>query len=419
MIDDGARARLAPRTDEPAILGGPPAFTERLHVGSPNIGDRARLSERMAGILDRRWLTNDGPLVREFEEAIARFVGVRHCVAMASGTAALQIAIRVAGLVDEAVVSPLTFVATAHALRWQGVTPVFCDVDPRTHNLDPASVEDMVTPRTSGIVGVHLWGRPCAIDELTALAERRGLALIFDAAHAFGCSHRGRMIGGYGKAEVLSFHATKFVNTFEGGAIVTDDGDFAEQARLTRNHGFARYDEVKQLGTNAKMSEPAAAMGLTSLEALDDFYVANLRNYEVYRAGLDGIDGIGLIAYDEAEWCNRHYVVIEVDQSATLSRDELQRILWAENVLVRRYFFPGCHRMEPYRSELPCARRELPEAERLTDRLLALPTGTAIDPTRAAAVADLIRRAMADGPRLRRRLRGLVPARADRSKGKS
>jgi dTDP-4-amino-4,6-dideoxygalactose transaminase len=412
MIEDGATAGLAGST-ELAILGGPKAFAERLHVGRPNIGDRSMLMQRMAGILDRRCLTNDGPLVREFEQAVGEFVDVRHCVATANGTLALQIAIRAAGLEGEAIVSPLTFVATAHALRWQGITPVFCDVDPRTHNLDPARVEDLITERTSGIVGVHLWGRPCAIDELTALAERRGLALLFDAAHAFGCSHRGRMIGGHGNAEVLSFHATKFVNSFEGGAIVTDDGDLAERARLMRNHGFAGYDDVRSVGTNAKMSEASAAMGLTSLEARDDFYAANRDNYEAYRAGLEGVGGIELIAYEEAELCSRHYVVIEVDESAALSRDELRRVLWAENVLARRYFFPGCHRMEPYRSAFAEAGRELPEAERLTDRLLALPTGTAVGPATVAVVSDLIRRAMADGRRLRRQLQTTAPLDGD------
>ncbi|MDP8908838.1 MAG: aminotransferase class I/II-fold pyridoxal phosphate-dependent enzyme [Chloroflexota bacterium] len=414
MSGEAARGRGWRSVTEFAILGGRPAFPDQLHVGRPNIGDRRRLMERLDRVLDRRWLTNDGPLVQEFEDAVAAIVGVRHCVAMSSGTAALEIAVRAAGLRGEALVSAFTFVATAHALQWQGITPVFCDVDRRTHNLDPARVEDTITPRTSGIIGVHLWGRPCAIEELTALAERRGLTLLFDAAHAFGCSHRGRMVGGFGAAEVLSFHATKFVNSFEGGAIVTDDSELADKARLMRNHGFADYDDVRYLGINGKMTEVGAAMGLTSLEARDDFYAANRRNYEAYRAGLDGVVGVDLIAYDEAELCNRHYVVVEVDEAGGLSRDDLHRVLWAENVLARRYFFPGCHRMEPYRSLFPAAGLELPETERLADRVLALPTGTSIDPATVDAITDLIRRAVADGPQLSRRLQ-LLAADADLS----
>jgi dTDP-4-amino-4,6-dideoxygalactose transaminase len=305
----------------------------------------------------------------------------------------------------EVIVSPLTFVATAHALQWQEITPVFCDVDPVTHNIDPARVEELITPRTTGILAVHLWGRPAPVEELTALADRHGLRLLFDAAHALGCSHGGRMIGGFGTAEMLSFHATKVVNSFEGGAIVTADEGFADITRLMRNHGFSDYDEVGHVGTNGKMSEVAAAMGLTSLESRERFVAANRRNYDAYRAGLDGVDGVDLLAYDGAERCNWQYVVLEVDEGAGLSRDELQAVLWAENVLARRYFFPGCHRMEPYRSLFPDAAGRLPETERLVRRVLVLPTGTSMDADSVALVTDLIRRAMSERELLRPVLR--------------
>jgi dTDP-4-amino-4,6-dideoxygalactose transaminase len=391
--------------NEFAILGGAPAFAEPMHVGRPNIGDRDRLMERIAGVIDGRWLTNDGPLVHELEAAVAEALGVPHCIAMCNGTVALEIAIRAAGLGGEVIVPPFTFVATAHALQWQEITPVFCDVDPHTHNIDPARVEELITPRTTGILAVHLWGRAAPVEELTEIADRHGLRLLFDAAHAFGCSHRGRMIGGFGTAEVLSFHATKVVNSFEGGAILTADDEFAEVVRLMRNHGFADYDEVSHVGTNGKMSEVAAAMGLTSLESRDEFVEANRRNHEAYRAGLAGVDGVELIAFDESELCNWQYAVIEVDESAALSRDELQRVLWTENVLARRYFYPGCHRMEPYRTLFPDAGERLPQTERLAERVLALPTGTAMDPASIAIVADLIQRAMLAGPELTRELR--------------
>ncbi len=387
-------------TGDLAIFGAEPAFEEPLHVGRPNIGDRTRLMERIEGVLDRRWLTNDGPMVRELERALAEMAGVRHCVAMCNGTVALEIAIRAAGLKGEVIVSPFTFVATAHALQWQEITPVFCDVDATTHNLDPGLVESMITPNTTGILAVHLWGRPCAVDELTEIAERRGLTLIFDAAHALGCSHRGRMIGSFGTAEVYSFHATKVVNAFEGGAILTADDDFAETARLMRNHGFADYDQVSYVGTNGKMSEVSAAMGLTSLESREDFFEVNRRNYDAYRVGLEGLTGVRLLDYDEAERCNRQYVVLEINDSASLSRDDLQRVLWAENVLARRYFYPGCHRMEPYRSFFPNAGVMLPEAERLALRVLTLPTGTSVDVEAISIVTGIIRRALAEGPRL-------------------
>ena len=393
---------------ELAILGGAPAFPEPVHVGRPNIGDRDRLMERIEGVIDRRWLTNAGPLVHEFEQAIAQLLGVPHCIAMCNGTVALEIAIRAAGLSGEVIVSPFTFVATAHALQWQEITPVFCDVDPRTHNIDPARVEELITPRTTGILGVHVWGRPAPVDELARIAGEHSLRLLFDAAHALGCSTGGRMVGGFGTAEVLSFHATKVVNSFEGGAIVTADEGFAEVARLMRNHGFADYDEVGHVGTNGKMSEIAAAMGLTSLESREQFVAANRRNYEAYHAALEGVDGVELIDYDDRESCNWQYVVVEVAESAGLTRDELQAVLWAENVLARRYFFPGCHRMEPYRTLFPDAAERLPETERLVQRVLALPTGTSMTTDAVTTVAGLVERAMRDAPRLRAALRAAV-----------
>src|SRR5580704_11466195 len=258
-----------------ALNSGRPAFSSPLHVGRPNIGNRERLLERINDLLDRRWLTNDGPYVQELESRIASFLGVKHCVAMCNATVALEIAIRGLGLSGEVIVPAYTFIATAHALQWQEITPVFCDIDPHTHTLDPGWVERMITPRTSGIVGVHLWGRPCNVEALEVIAREHDLRLLFDAAHAFGASHQGRMLGSFGAAEVFSFHATKFVNCGEGGAVVTNDDRLAQKMRLMRNFGFAGLDRVIYVGTNGKMSELSAAMGLTSLESVGEFVAAN------------------------------------------------------------------------------------------------------------------------------------------------
>lgn len=391
--------------DDLAVFGGPPAFSERLHVGRPNIGDRGRLFERIERILDTRWLSNDGPYVAEFERRVADLVGVRHCVAMCNATVGLEITIRALGLRGGVIVPAFTFVATAHALQWQEVTPVFCDVDPRTHLLDPAAVERMITPRTTGIIGVHLWGQACDTDALAEIAQRHNLKLLFDAAHAFGCSHGERMIGGFGDAEVFSFHATKFFNTFEGGAVMTDDDDLAARVRLMKNFGFSSYDEVSYVGTNGKMTEVAAAMGLTSLESLDEFIAVNRGNYEQYRENLSGVPGVRLLEYDESERLNYQYVVVEVEEGAAgLSRDEMVRLLWAENVFARRYFYPGCHRMEPYRTRYPRAGLMLPVTERLAGRVMTLPTGTAVGGEQIATICRIIRLAVSQGKAVHRRL---------------
>jgi dTDP-4-amino-4,6-dideoxygalactose transaminase len=275
-------------------------------------------------------------------------------------------------------------------------------LDPRNFNIDPAKVEALITPRTSGIIGVHVWGRPCAVDDLTAISREHDLTLMFDAAHAFNCSYKGKMIGGFGLCEILSFHATKFLNSFEGGAVVTNDDELARKIRLMKNFGFEGYDNVSYIGTNGKMTEVCAAMGLTNLESIDEFLSANQRNYACYREGLLGLHGLQLIEYDTEELANYQYIVVEVDPGITgLGRDELVAVLHSENVLARKYFWPGCHRMEPYRSYFPNAKLLLPETEKLAARVMVLPTGTAVGPHEIANICKIIRAAIADSDAVR------------------
>ncbi|HNW06832.1 MAG TPA: DegT/DnrJ/EryC1/StrS family aminotransferase [Verrucomicrobiota bacterium] len=387
---------------QPAILGGTPAFEVPLHVGRPNLGDRQVLLARINDLLDRRWLTNDGPMVKEFERRIAEFVGVRHCIAMCNATVALEIAIRALGLRGEVIVPSYTFVATAHALQWQEITPLFADMDPGTHNIAPAAIERLITPRTSAIIGVHVWGRACDAEAIEAIGRKHGLEVMYDAAHAFGCSHKGKMVGSFGRCEVFSFHATKFLNTFEGGAVVTNDDALAEKMRLMRNFGFAGYDRVIYLGVNGKMTEVCAAMGLTSLDSIDEIIALNRRNYLAYQEGLRAIPGVSLIHYDPAERNNYQYVVAEVDPDvAPLRRDELVSVLHAENVLARKYFWPGCHRMEPYRSLQPNSALLLPETERVAARVMVLPTGQAVTPEVIQTICAILRSALAQSASVR------------------
>lgn len=395
-----------PAAAELGVFSGKPAFAQKLHVGRPNIGDRDDFHRRIDGILDRRWLTNDGECVQELEQRLAALLGVKHCIAMCNATVALEITIRALGLKGEVIVPSFTFVATPHSLQWQEITPVFCDIDPQTHTIDPGCVEKLLTPRTTGIIGVHLWGRPCAVDALTEIAQEHGLKLMFDAAHAFNCSYRGRMVGGFGDAEVFSFHATKFFNTLEGGAVATNNDGLAQQIRLMKNFGFAGYDNVVYIGTNGKMNEVSAAFGLVGLQELDAFMAVNRTNYQAYREGLASLPGISLIAYDEGELHNYQYIVCEVDSSAAgITRDVLIDVLHAENVIARRYFYPGCHRMEPYRSYFPHAGLLLPHTEALTQRVMLLPTGTAVGPGQIEEICRIITLAVHNAGEVMRNLR--------------
>ena len=393
-----------------AVLGGEPAFADKVHVGRPNIGDRERLLERINTMLDTHWLSNGGPFVKEFEQRIADAVGVKHCIAMCNATVALEIAIRALDLKGEVIVPSFTFVATAHALQWQQITPVFCDIDQATHNIDPRKIEQLITPRTTGILAVHLWGRPCEIDPLQTIAGQYNLKLLFDAAHAFGCSYHERKIGGFGHAEVFSFHATKFVNAGEGGAVVTNDDALAARVRLMKNFGFADYDNVIYIGTNGKMNELSAAMGLTNLESRAEFTRINRANLEAYEDNLRGIRGLSLLQYNQTDSPNYQYVVVEVDaRELGLTRDQLLSVLHAENVLARRYFYPGVHRMEPYRSHFPDASLLLPNTEAVADRVLHLPTGTGVNATDIGKICVIIhsaveqRREISAGPASRAR----------------
>jgi dTDP-4-amino-4,6-dideoxygalactose transaminase len=403
--------------DDFAVFGGDASFDQPLHVGRPNIGSKQRLLQRLNTVLDRRWLTNSGPCVEEFEQQLRQLLGVGHCDSLSNATDGLQLAMRAMEMHGEVIVPAFTFIATAHAVQWLGFTPIFCDVNPRTHTLDPARVEELITPRTTGILGVHLWGQHCDIEALAAIASRHSLKLLFDAAHAFHCSWRGRMIGNFGDAEVFSFHATKVFNTFEGGALATNNAELAWRVRRMRNFGFAGLDQTDSLGTNAKMSEASAAMGLTNLESLQDFIETNQRNYHVYRRGIEGIPGVRMLEYDDSEKRNYQYVVLEVEESeAVLSRDSLQEILWAENVLARRYFYPGCHRMEPYASTMPNVGSRLPVTEGLARRVLVLPTGTAVSGEQIAIVCGILRFAISHGGEVVQKLCGLraIPQQASR-----
>jgi dTDP-4-amino-4,6-dideoxygalactose transaminase len=379
------------RLSDLAIFGGSPAFETVLHVGCPNIGSKESLYARTNRMLESKWIANNGPQVQELEARIAARLGVRHCVLTANGTLALELVMRALGIKGEVILPSFTFIATANALQWQGITPTFCDIDPKTHSISPCQVERLITAKTSAILGVHLWGEACDVRGLQEIAERYRLNLVFDASHAFDCSWEGRPIGSTGDAEIFSFHATKFFNTFEGGAITTNNDDLARRLRLSRNFGFTGYDRTETIGINAKMPEVCAAMGLTNLESLEVFSQVNHKNYLSYEKGLEECRGLSLYQFNSNEKRNHQYVVVEVDSQLTgISRDLLLMILHEENCLARRYFYPGCHRMEPYLRTWSAESTALRHTERLASRVLVLPTGTSVSSDEIEQLCNLI-----------------------------
>jgi len=349
-----------------------------IYTGRPNIPDPDAFLARAKEILENRRLTNNGPMVRELEERLSEYLNVKHVVAVCNGTIGLMVAVKSLGLSGEVILPSFTFAASAHALQWEGLKPVFCDIDPRTHNIDASKIEKLITDKTSAIMGVHVWGRPCPHDELSAICDKHGLRLLYDAANAFGSTYKSRSVAALEEVSVLSFHATKSFNTFEGGAIVTDDDEIARNARLLRNFFFEGEDNVAGLGINAKMSEIHAAMGLCNMESYPGVLAHNKNVYLRYKENLSGVRGVSMLDYPDNENNSYHYIVTEIDESFFgHSRDAVYEWLRAKGILARRYFYPGCHNSEPYKSLYPGI--YLPCTEALCKKALVLPGGSGID----------------------------------------
>jgi len=359
-------------------------FEEPLHVGRPNLANTPDILDVFAGILECKWLTNDGGWVHRLEADIERFLNVKHCVAVANGTLGLEIAAKALMPERGHVIMPsFTFAATPHALAWQGYKPVFADINPITHILDPVDLEVRITNDVVGILGVHTWGTPCDMEALTAIAVKHELPLFFDAAHAFGCKYRGRSIGNFGRCEVFSFHATKFFSTVEGGAITTNDAQLAHKLREMRNFGFVGDGThmTTGVGINAKMSEFHAAVGVLNLAEIWSFVDRNFENYENYEHKLWHYD---LRVYQHRVG-NFQYVVVEI-LGGKLSANVLVKVLEAENVLARRYFSPPCHKLAPYNQEC----YYLPNTEVVSNRVFVLPTGMSVSQQDINRICELI-----------------------------
>lgn len=366
-------------------------FEKPLHVGAPNIGDREAFFAQANAMFDKRWLTNNGESVQAFERQLEQFTGAEHVICTCNGTRAIEVAAKAMELTGEVIMPASTFIASAHALSWVGLQPVFCDIDD-SFCINPDHVEALITENTTGIMGVHLYGRICNNDALQRIADNHNLKLFYDAAHAFGCSRNGIMAGNFGECEIFSFHATKYFNTFEGGAIATNNAELAKRIRLIINFGFADTDTVVALGTNAKMNEVCAAMGMVNLQIIDSLKETGRRNYEAYKSRIDLIDGLDLMPFPEKEANNWQYIVVMVQKNYPLTRDELIQKLEAHNVLARRYFWPGCHRMEPYAGSPETRSDMLENTEKLNEKIICLPTGTAVSETSVLAITNLLKK---------------------------
>jgi dTDP-4-amino-4,6-dideoxygalactose transaminase len=343
-------------------------------------------------IWEGRWLSNQGPFHQRFEDALGRYLEAEHVSLTANGMLALEMAVDASDLSGEIITTPYSFVATTHAIKRSGLTPVFVDIRPSDLNIDPDRIEAAITDRTSAIVAVHCYGNPCDTEALQAIAERHGLKLIYDAAHAFGVRRDGRTILTNGDFSILSFHATKAFNTFEGGAVIAATASGKATVDSGRNFGIADEVTIPAVGGNAKMSEFNAALGLLQLHHFDDAREARRKVDARYRERLAGVAGIELIATQPKVDPNYSYFPVLVTEEYPISRDALYDELKAHGIYSRRYFYPLLSSLPMYRDLPSAARENLPVATRTAEQILCLPIYSDLPETDQDRVVEMVRR---------------------------
>lgn len=351
-----------------------------IYVTQPFLPPLEEFSVYLKEIWDNKILTNNGPMHQRFEKELAEFLGVEYLSVFANGTLALMNALQTLRITGEVITTPYSFVATTHSLWWNNIKPVFVDIDPVTCNLDPEKVEAAITPQTTAILPVHVYGNPCNVERLQKIADIYGLKLIYDAAHAFDVKINEQSVLNFGDMSVLSFHATKIFNTFEGGAIICHDEKTKQRIDYLKNFGFAGETTVIEPGINAKMNEFQAACGLAQLKYVEDQKEKRKQVIELYREKLTGIDGISFMKDMEGVEHNYSYFPIFVDENKYgKSRDELYKELKKHNIYGRRYFYPLISQFPTYRG-LPSAEvNNLPVAERMANEVLCLPMYSELD----------------------------------------
>ncbi|MFZ4619445.1 MAG: DegT/DnrJ/EryC1/StrS family aminotransferase [Bacteroidota bacterium] len=346
----------------------------------------------MEKIWKSKWLTNNGDFHKQFEKELAEYLGVQHLSLFTNGTLALVTALQALRITGEVITTPYSFVATTHSLWWNGIKPVFVDIEPGTFNLDAEKIEAAITSKTTAIMPVHVYGNPCDVGRIQEIADTYGLKVIYDACHAFGVTQNGESILNFGDLSVLSFHATKVFNTFEGGAIICKDEATKKRIDYLKNFGFAGETTVVAPGINAKMNEFQAALGVLQLKYVDEAISKRKRVAEQYRVELDGIEGIRFLNDITGVRHNYSYFPILIDHEAFgTDRDTVYNELKSNNIFVRRYFYPLISQFPAYRGLESAQSGNLPVAEHTAAGILCLPIYPDLDPAIVEGITDIIK----------------------------
>lgn len=346
---------------------------KNIPVTQPFLPELKEFIPYLEEIWDNRWLTNNGPFHQELEKKLCEHLGVEYISLFNNATIALITALQAMRIHGEVITTPYSFVATSHSIMWNSLEPVFVDIDPATFNIDPAKIEAAITPRTTAIMPVHCYSNPCNVEAIKKIADNYGLKVIYDAAHAFGVDYKGKSLLKWGDLSILSFHATKVFNTFEGGAIISPDAKTKMRIDNLKNFGIADELTVTAPGINGKMSEINAAFGLVQLKHIDQAMVQRQAVDARYREALFDVPGITLYKHDRNANSNFSYFPILVESDYPLSRDELYEKLKVNNVLSRRYFYPLISNMPIYRGLSSARIDNLPHANMIAEKVLCLP----------------------------------------------
>lgn len=345
-----------------------------LTVTSPLLPDLDSFKEFLSDIWKKHWITNNGEYHKQLEAALCEYLKIPYICLFTNGTLPLITALQALRITGEVITTPYSFVATTHALWWNGIKPVFVDIDPNTGNLDPEKIEAAITPQTTAIMPVHVYGQPCKVNEIQNIADKYGLKIIYDAAHAFGVNYNGESILNSGDISTLSFHATKVFNTIEGGAMVVKDAKTKQRIDYLKNFGFANETEVVAPGINSKMDEIRAAYGLLNLQLVDKAIEARHQVAIRYRKALKNVKGITLFQDMPGVKHNYSYFPIFVDaEKYGMTRDELYFKMKSNNVYGRRYFYPLICTFSTYRGLPSSSRKNLPNAYKMAEEVICLP----------------------------------------------
>lgn len=349
-------------------------FPQPIHITRPLLPDLDRFRERLEAIWEAQWLSNNGQQHRILEERLRAALHVPHLSLFNNGTIALMVAIQSLRLAGEVITTPFTFPATPHVLTWNNIKPIFCDIDPVTMNLDASKIEACITPQTSGILAVHVFGTPCDVAGIQDVANRYGLRVVYDAAHAFGVEVDGQGIGTFGDITMFSFHPTKLFHSGEGGALTMNDPHVKARIDLLKNFGIKNQEEVVMPGINGKMNELQAAMGLLVLDMIDDEMRQRALLFDAYRHGLREIDGISWLENPPQVKNSYQYFVIRIDKTRFgRSRDAVFDEFKKYNVFTRKYFYPLCSDYPCYQHLPSAAPAHLPIARQVVQETLSMP----------------------------------------------